>query len=118
MRRLVCLLLLFLMPLHGFAMQVGWSSPIDHYNIGHEIEHLQEKSHHHDLDTGASHYDDSSESATHIADHSTSANVSAIPSSVLLRLISVPLAREAGELSYFIPHPNLERPQRPPLSPG
>lgn len=118
MHRFVCIILLLLLPLHGYAMQIGWPSALANYNIVHEIEHLQAKHHHHHIDSGMSHYDDSTESATHFADHGACANVAAIPSSVALGLISVPSAREAGEPSYFIPYPFLERPQRPPSFPG
>lgn len=114
MRRLLCILLLTLLPLHGFAMQSGWLSAGGRYDVAHELEHMERTSHHHNGD-GVVHYDDSSKSDQHVAEHSASGQQTAtlpmlVPPQVTLTLLTVvPL-----EFAQYLPDPAPERPQRPP----
>jgi hypothetical protein len=116
-RRLVCIFLLLLLPLHGFAMQGGWFSAENGFDLAHEIEHVEGKSHHH-ADDGSVHYDDSSESTKHFSEHSASQQSPALPSLAVPQLIIAPLMFAIGEPAHNIPDPDLERPQRPPSTLG
>lgn len=115
MRRLLCIFLLMLLPLHGFAVQVGWLSAENVFDIAHEVEHLQAISHHHD-DDGSVHYDESSESTAHSADHaaSHSQQYGSLPSVVVPLLTIHPFTIRLQEPSYHVPAPFLKVPQRPP----
>lgn len=119
MRRLFCLLLLVLMPLHSFAMQGGWhSSGSAAFSIAHEIDHLMGASHHHDDEHGGIHYDNSSASSEHLADHSAAHGCAAIPPSVV-DLIAVRAVRTSQmQPQHYIPDPDPRRLQRPPSSLG
>ena len=78
MRRLICLFMLMLLPLHGFAVQTGAMQ--EHaYSIAHELDHANGVSHHHDAD-GTIHYDQSDESVQHASEHPASSQVAALPS--------------------------------------
>jgi hypothetical protein len=112
-RRLLCIFLLLLLPLHSFAMQSGLLSPESMFDIAHEVEHLEAKSHHHN-DDGSVHYDDSGESAAHFADHAASQQSATLPSLAMPFLMAGPCTVEVGEPVYYIPDPVPERPQRPP----
>lgn len=118
MRRFLCIFLLMLLPLHGFAMQAGWLAAGDRFDIAHEVEHREATSHHHG-DDGSVHYDDSGESAAHFADHSASSPQSASLPSVAMPLLRIePFTVKPSETAYYIPDPFLEHPQRPPTSLG
>jgi hypothetical protein len=116
-RRLLCIFLLMLLPLHSFAMQSGRLSAGGLFNIAHEIEHLEATSHHHD-DDGSVHYDDSGESATHSADHAASQQSASLPSGTMPSLLIEPYTIKLFEPAYSISDPFLEDPQRPPAFPG
>lgn len=78
MRRLVCLLMLMLLPLHGFAAQTG--ALHEHaYNIAHELDHANGVSHHHAPD-GTIYYDQSDESVQHASELPAFSQVAALPS--------------------------------------
>lgn len=115
MRRLLCLFLLMLLPLHSFAVQSGWLSAEKAFDIAHEVEHLQAVSHHHD-DDGSVHYDDSGESTAHSADHSAShsPHAGSLPSVAMPLLTIQPFTIRLHEPAYYIPDPFLKDPQRPP----
>jgi hypothetical protein len=106
-----------LLPLHSFAMQGGWLSAENAFDIAHEIEHLEATSHHHD-DDGSVHYGDSGESEAHFADHSASQQSASLPSGAMPSLLIEPYTIKPFELAYSIPDPFLEDPQRPPASLG
>lgn len=114
MRRCFYIFLLMLLPLHSFAMQGGWLSTSDAYNLSHEIEHLEGISHHHHDDS--THYDESKESADHFADHAASAQTAALPSSITFLSPLLTFSSVISEHRNYIPDPILERPQRPPSS--
>jgi hypothetical protein len=116
-RRLLCIFLLLLLPLHSFAVQGGWFSPENAFDIAHEIEHLDGTSHHHD-DDGSIHYDDSGESAKHFSEHSASQQAATLPSTAPLLLTLTLLSVTRNELRQYISDPIPERPQRPPQSLG
>jgi len=112
-RRLLCIFLLMLLPLHSFAMQSGWLSAEAVFDIAHEVEHLQATSHHHD-DDGSVHYDDSGESAAHSVDHSAFQQSASLPSVAMPLLTIQPFTIRLREPAYYIPDPFLKDPQRPP----
>ena len=115
MRRLVCIFLLLLLPLHGFASQGGWtpSGSGKAFDLAHEAEHLEGTGHHH-MEDGAVHYDDSGESAQHHAEHAASSPVVALPSFFTPQIARVALPFARGELRQHIPERVPEQPQRPP----
>lgn len=117
MRRLVCIFLLLLLPLHSFAVQGGWLSAGHAYDLSHELEHLEGTSHHHD-DDGSVHYDDSGESAKHFSEHSASQPTPALPSAPTPQLTLTLFSVAQSDLLRYIPEPDLERPQRPPSTLG
>lgn len=115
MRRLFCLLLLVLVPLHAFAMQAGWhASGKAAYSIAHEIDHLTGASHHHNDNHGGIHYDDSSASLQHLADHSAAHNCAAIPPSVVPMVAVRAIRMTALQPQHYLPDPFPQRLQRPP----
>jgi hypothetical protein len=115
MRRLFCILLMFCLPLQGFAMQ--WSSAIqvEDVSFAHEILHEEHVSHHHE-DDGSIHFDASEESVQHVQDHFCSPQPGGF---FVPELVTAP-ARLVETLSVaevtFIPDPMLEQPLRPPAS--
>lgn len=117
MRRFLCIFLMLLLPLQGFAMQ-GGSLPLEEmFDIAHEIDHLEGASHHHD-EHGSTHYDESGESAKHFAEHSASQVCVALPSCVT-PLLTIKRSRAAHIApGQYMPDPVPERPQRPPQSLG
>jgi hypothetical protein len=117
-RRLLCIFLLMLLPLHSFAMQTGWLSAVNAFDIAHEIEHLKAASHHHHDNDGSVHYDDSGESEAHFADHSASQQSASLPPGAMPSLPAESCMIKRFELTYSIPDPFLENPQRPPASLG
>jgi hypothetical protein len=104
-----------LLPLHSFAIQGGWLSSGIMFSIAHEVDHLEGKKHHHHDGADVPHYDDSTESAAHFADHSASQpSAATLPSVEVPSLTIKPITAQRVELSYYIPDPFLEDPQRPP----
>jgi len=116
-RRIVCIFLLILLPLHSLAMQSGWLSAENQFDVAHEIEHLERTSHHHG-DDGAVHYDDSGESAKHFSEHSASQPAMGLPGISLSPVMLEPLSTAPPCVAQYIPDPILKRPQRPPSSLG
>src|SRR5688572_8957564 len=102
-----------LLPLHSFAVQGGWLSAENVFDIAHEIEHLQGASHHHE-DDGSIHYGDSEESDKHFSEHSAAQPPLALPSMFLPPLSFAPLTAATSKPPQYIPDPIPERPQRPP----
>jgi hypothetical protein len=115
MSRLICILLMLLLPLQGFAMQVGVRAQGEVSSLAHEIEHAEGVSHHHDAD-GSVHYDDSEESKTHLSDSSAVQVQPGIPAVVVLPLPSAVTGTAVRGVTAFLPEPVPERPQRPPSS--
>lgn len=113
MRRLVCIFLLLLLPLHAYAMQGGISPLGKAFDLTHEIEHLEGTNHHH-MDDGSIHYDDSSESAQHHAEHATACQAVALPSMMVPQIALTARTAERVELREYIPDHVPEQPQRPP----
>lgn len=113
MRRFLTILLLLLLPLHGFATQIGWATAGHDHTIAHELEHAQGTSHHHQYD-GTIQYDESAESAEHVLEHTSCQLAFTLPSNGIrpLMLTSVLIAK--AEAWQYIPDPIPERPQRPP----
>lgn len=108
-----------LLPLHGFAMQIGLLPAGNRFDIAHEVEHLEATSHHHHGDDGSVHYDNSKESTAHFADHSASSpQLATMPSAAMPLLAIQPVTVKFYKPAYYIPDPFLEDPQRPPTSPG
>ena len=119
MRRLFCLFLLILLPLHSFAMQGGWySSGKAAFSIAHEIDHLAGTSHHHDDEHGGIHYDDSQTSADHLSDHSTAHGCAAIPPSGVPLLAARAIRTTEMQPQHYLPDPYPQRLQRPPSTLG
>lgn len=98
-------------------MQGGWSSAENGFDVAHEIEHLEGKSHHHD-DDGTVHYDESGKSIQHHAEHSASCQgVALLPSfSPYIALKTYPVIN--GELRQHLPDHVSKQPQRPPQALG
>lgn len=117
MRRLVCIFLLLCLPLHTFAMQGGWLSAGNAFDIAHEIEHLQGESHHHE-DDGSIHYDESTESTQHSADHACCQPTASLPSEMVPQLNIEPFSIAIVSLGVAVPERFPERPQRPPSALG
>jgi hypothetical protein len=106
-----------LLPLHSFAVQGGWLSAGQAYDLAHEFEHLEGASHHHG-DDGTVHYDDSGESAKHFSEHSASQPAFGLPTMSLPPLSFESLTVPSSRLTQYIPDPIPERPQRPPSTLG
>lgn len=115
MRRLFCILLMFCLPLQGFAMPWGQAMQASEQSLMHEVLHDEHVSHHHE-DDGSIHIDDSDESSRHIEDHSSSPQPVGLP---IPFLVAAPLElvhTVSGDLVAFIPDPMLALPHRPPAS--
>jgi hypothetical protein len=112
-RRIVCIFLLMLLPLHGFAMQSGWFADDHAFDIAHALEHGDGVSHHHE-DDGSVHYDDSDESAQHVVEQAACQPPVVIPSLVFPTVLQKAVAEVAMDAPQYIPDPIPERPQRPP----
>ncbi|MBI3283325.1 MAG: hypothetical protein HYZ65_00530 [Burkholderiales bacterium] len=117
MRRLLCLFLLLLLPLHGFAMQASWPAAGSALGAVHLQDHADGKLHHHHAD-GSSHYDDSDESAQHVSGHCACQHTALLPSAALPQNPAAPLTLLLSDWQQFLPDPIPERPQRPPALPG
>ncbi len=113
MRRLVYLLLLFCLPLYGFALQGGQPHAYGAESFTHEVEHEQGLQHHHE-DDGSIHYDESDKSLAHAQDHSSSAQ----PFGFHVPSLTAPAERQVSVLAPFIVHappdPFLDGPRKPP----
>ena len=118
MRRLVCIFLMFFLPLQSFAMQVELPSGGNAFDVAHEVAHLVGASHHHDDDHGAMHYDKSSDSAKHFAEHSASHHCLAVIFEVIPMVAIAPVKVEETDHSHYFPDHFPENPQRPPSSLG
>lgn len=116
MRRLFCILLMFCLPLQGFAMPWERSLQPSAQSLMHEVLHDEHVSHHHHEDDGSIHIDDSDESSQHIDDHSTSPQ----PVGLLIPFLVAPPVELVHTVSLdlveFIPDPMLALPHRPPAS--
>lgn len=106
-----------ILPLHALALQGGWTSKGNAFDLAHEIAHQQAISHHHE-DDGSIHYDESTESAKHLAEHECCQQTATLPS-VALPLLNFPPA------SIAVLHPPIDVPdgfpkplQRPPSALG
>lgn len=112
MRRLICLFLLMLLPLHGFAVQSGVLHERT-YSITHVLDHANGVSHHHQAD-GTVHYDHSDESVQHASEHPASSQVAAPP--FMLPMHPVMAFRSiAGSFTLLsIPDGIMTLPIRPP----
>jgi hypothetical protein len=116
-RKLLCLLLMLILPLQAFALQ-GGSHPDAHaYDLQHEMAHQHGVSHHHD-DSGNVHYDDSTESKQHAADSVCCHHFASIASSNLFISFDAPSEAVNRTPATGVPPPFLERPQRPPSALG
>lgn len=116
MRRFICILLLMLLPLHGFAMQSGELGQ-HAYDFAHEIEHATDVSHHHEAD-GTTHYDQSDESVQHALDNTTFTQAVALPSLALPQPAAPPSSLGESRLSLLIPDGIRTLPIRPPCALG
>lgn len=114
MRRLVCIFLLLLLPLHAYATQGGISPLGKKFDLAHEIEHLDGANHHHHGDDGSVHYDDSSESAQHHAEHANAGQAMALPSTITPQFALTARTAVRVELREYIPDHVPEQPQCPP----
>ncbi|OWW21834.1 hypothetical protein AYR66_22395 [Noviherbaspirillum denitrificans] len=118
MRRIVCIFLMLLFPLHSFAMQSGMSSPEAAYDIAHEIDHLVGATHHHDDTHGSVHYDKSGDSMKHFADHSAGHSCAALPPTLQAVGTMEKSASVTDRPKHFLPDPFPDRLQRPPCALG
>ena len=119
MRRLVHLLLLFCLPLYGFAMQGGLPHAQGPAPLVHVLEHEQGVQHHHHEEDGSVHYDASDESLDHVQECSSHSQ----PFGFSLPQLTVPPEEAASEpdayLARTVPEPFLDGPHRPPaFAPG
>lgn len=118
MRRFLCIFLMLLLPLHGFATQVGWHASENAFDIAHEADHLAGASHHHDDEHASVHYDDSGASDKHFAEHAASHQCAALPSTAVPPAAMAPTTFAVADPGHFLPSPFPERLQRPPRSLG
>jgi hypothetical protein len=112
-RRLVCIFLLLILPLHALALQGGWSPGGNAFDLAHEMAHHHGDSHHHDED-GSIHYDDSLESAKHLTDSDFCQQTAAMPPPALPLLNLPSSAKNPPHPSAAVPQRFPECPQRPP----
>lgn len=113
MRRLLYILLMFCLPLQGFAMQWGQAIQAEEITLAHEMLHDEHVSHHHEAD-GTLHFDSSDESIQHVQDHSCSAQPVGL---FLPALAPAPLQlveRITVGDAVFYADAMLELPHRPP----
>ena len=119
-RRIIHILLLFCLPLYGFAMQGGLprdggGASLAH-QLEHKIEHDQGIHHHHHEEDGSVHYDESDESRDHAQEHSSTSQ----PAGFGLARMTFPPEQSVSELGAYIAHsvpePFLDGPHRPPAS--
>jgi hypothetical protein len=113
MRRLLCILLMFCLPLQSFAMQWSTAMETDGMSLTHEALHDEHVSHHHE-DDGSIHFDNSDESSQHIGDHYCS-----LQPAVLCLAAALPAPLELVEdlrvvWDRSVPDPELKLPDRPP----
>lgn len=119
LRRIVYLLLLFCLPLYGYAMQSGLPSAAGATSLLHQVEHDEGVQHHHHEEDGSVHYDESDESLDHAQEHSSPAQ----PAGFGLPSLTVPPEQPVSETKPYlarpVPEPFLDGPHRPPArTPG
>lgn len=116
MRRLICLFMLMLLPLHGFAVQSG-ALHTHAYDIAHAFSHENGVSHHHAVD-GTIHYDQSDESVKHASEHPACSQIAALPS--MLPTHPVMAFRSIAVSSHVLSIPDgiVTLPIRPPRTVG
>lgn len=116
LRRLICLLMLVLLPLHSFGMQSGGMGA-QAMNFAHAMEHALDVSHHHG-DDGTVHYDQSEKSKQHALETSTFsfsfANLPPDPE----WLATAPRLIEPLPIAFFVPDGIATVPIRPPSALG
>ena len=114
LRRILYILLLLCLPLHGFAMQGGLPHADAMSSLMHELEHAEGVYHHHHDGDGSVHYNQSDESVEHVQDHSCSPH----PAGFSLPALIVPPEQQVSKLAPFVadavPEPFLDGPRKPP----
>lgn len=120
MRRIFHILMLFCLPLYGFAMQgglppAGGVASIVH-QLEHQLEHEQGVQHHHHEDDGSVHYDESDASRDHAQEHSSTSQ----PAGFGFPHPVAPPEKFASEVGTYVvgpvPEPFLDGPHRPPAT--
>lgn len=115
MRKLIYLLMLVCLPLHGFAMGGSVAPVAGAAALVHQFQHDDGVQHHHE-DDGSIHYDDSDESREHAQEHSSLSQPAGF-GQPRLTLPSEPPASEAGAyVARAVPEPFLDGPHKPPAS--
>jgi len=113
LRRIVHILLLFCLPLYGFAMQSGAQHAYGAATLAHVFEHEEGIQHHHD-DDGSIHYDDSEESREHAQDHSSCSQ----PATCSFPRPTAPPEQLSSDVTIDAdqpaPEPFLDGPRKPP----
>jgi hypothetical protein len=116
LRRLICLFMLVILPLQGFAMQSsGMGAQM--MNFAHEMEHALDVSHHHG-DDGKVYYDQSDESDQHALDTSTFSYSVAILSTGSDWSATAPRLIEPLPIAFCVPDGIATVPIRPPSALG
>ena len=116
MRRILTILMLFCLPLYGFAMQGGVPPAAGVVSLVHTLDHDEGVSHHHD-DDGSVHYDESDASLEHTQEHSCATQPAGcgLPRSTLF--FGKATAQRGFYVAVLVPDPVLEGPLRPPAFP-
>lgn len=114
MRRIVHILLLFCLPLYGFAMQGSLPSVEDTVSLVHELEHDEGIHHHHHEEDGSIHYDESDESLDHVHEHSSSSQPVGLGLPHLILPAENPMSELGPYIAQTVPEPFLDGPHRPP----
>ena len=114
MRRIVHILLLFCLPLYGFAMQGGLPHVVDAVSLIHEVEHDEGIHHHHHEEDGSIHYDESDESLDHAHESSSSSQPVGFGLPPLLLPVEHPVSELGPYIAQTVPAPFLDGPHRPP----
>ena len=116
MRRILYILMLFCLPLYGFAMQGAVPPATGVASLVHVLDHDEGVSHHHEHD-GSVHYDDSDASLEHTQEHSCATQPAGcgLPRSFLF--FGKATAQRGSYVAALVPDPVLEGPHRPPAFP-
>lgn len=117
-RRIVHILLLFCLPLYGFAMQGSLPPVAGAAPLAHALAHDEGIHHHHEED-GSVHYDESDASLDHAQEHSSSCQ----PAGCGFPRLTIAPERAASATGAYlvqaVPEPFLDGPHRPPaFAPG
>lgn len=112
-RRIFHILLLFCLPLYGFAMQGSFQPARDAAPLVHELEHDKGIHHHHEGD-GSIHYDESDESIDHAHEHSSSSQPVGFGFPRLVLPAEQPVSELGPYIAQTVPEPFLDGPHRPP----